>query len=146
MKPALTLDDAKALLRAGEEAARKNKLEVVIAVMDNGARLIALFRMDGARPGNPDIAMGKATTAAMTCRPTSVWEQWIDGPHKAYATFPIIAAGGGVPIIVDGECVGSVGVSGAKAKEDENIAAAAIRSVFPDARTSRDGEQDVLTP
>jgi glc operon protein GlcG len=144
LRPAITLDDAKRLLAAAEEHARSLKLDVVIAIMDSGARLMALHRMDGARPGNPDIAIGKATTSALTCRPSSVWERWIDEPHPAYATFPVIASGGGVPIIVDGYCVGSVGVSGAKASEDEAIAVAAIRSVFPDARTARTGEDDVL--
>jgi glc operon protein GlcG len=143
MRPALTLDDAKKFLDAGENEARRMKLEVVIAVLDNGARLIALHRMDGARPGNPDIAIRKASTSALTCRPSSVWERWIEGPHKAYATFGLLASGGGVPILIDGYCVGAIGVSGAKAEEDERIAAAAVRQVLPNAKTAREGEEDV---
>ena len=46
----------------------------------------------------------------MTCRPTVVWEKWIEGPHKAYATFPFIAAQGGLPIIIDGDLIGAIGV------------------------------------
>jgi len=143
MRPVLSLDDAKKIVDAAEAEARRMKLEIVVAVMDSGARLIVLHRMDGARPGNPDIAIGKASTSALTCRPSSVWERWIDGPHKAYATFPFIASGGGIPILIDGFCVGSIGVSGAKAHEDEKIAAAALKLAFPNAKTARAGEEDV---
>lgn len=145
MRPALTLDDAKKLLAAAEEEARRNGWDITVAVLDNGGKLIALHRMDGARPGNAEIAIGKATTSAMTCRPSSVWERWIEGPHKAYATFPVLASAGGVPIIIDGHCVGAIGVSGVKAAEDEQVAATAIRRVLPQAKTARDGEEDVAT-
>ena len=60
-----------------------------------------------------------------------VWEKWVDGRHKAYATFPFIAAQGGLPIIIDGELIGSIGVSGVKAFEDEQIAMFAVKTVFP---------------
>src|SRR5438046_10494335 len=68
MKPALTLDDAKRLMAAAEEEAARNKWEVVIAILNDGGRIVAVHRMDGARPGNDDIAIAKATTSAMTCR------------------------------------------------------------------------------
>jgi len=48
--------------------------------------------------------------------------EWIEGPHKAYATFPFIAAQGGLPIIVDGDLIGAIGVSGVKSFQDEQIA------------------------
>lgn len=143
MRPVLTLDDAKNILAAAETEARRNAWEITAVVLDSGGKLIALHRMDGARPGNAEIAIGKANTSAMTCRPSSVWERWIEGPHKAYATFPVIASAGGVPIIIDGYCVGAVGISGVKAAEDEKVAAIAIRQVFPNAKTARDGEEDV---
>ena len=142
MKPAITLDDAKKLLAVAEAEATKNKWEVVIAILNDGGRIVAVHRMDGARPGNDDIAIAKATTSAMTCRPTVVWEKWIEGPHKAYATFPFIAAQGGLPIIVDGDLIGSIGVSGVRSYEDEQIALAAIKAVFPQARTTREGEEN----
>jgi glc operon protein GlcG len=98
--------------------------------------------MDGARPGNDQIAIAKANTSAMTCRPSRVWEKWVDGPHKAYATFPFIAAQGGLPIIIDGELIGAIGVSGVKAFEDEQIAMFAVKTVFPGATTARAGEEN----
>ena len=142
MKPAITLDDAKKLLASAEAEAVRNNWEVVIAIVNDGGRIVAVHRMDGARPGNDDIALAKANTSAMTCRPSAVWQKWVDGPHPAYATFPFLAAQGGVPIIVDGDLIGAVGVSGVKSAQDEQIALAAIRAVFPQARTARAGEED----
>jgi len=141
-KPAITLDDAKKLLASAEAEAVRNKWEVVIAILNDGGRIVAVHRMDGARPGNDDIALAKAKTSAMTCRPSVVWEKWIEGPHKAYATFPFIAAQGGLPIIIDGDLIGAIGVSGVKSYEDEQIAMAAIQAVFPEARTTRPGEEN----
>ena len=142
MKPAMTLDDAKKLMAAAEAEAVRNNWEVVIAILNDGGRLVAVHRMDGARPGNDEIAIAKATTSAMTCRPSAVWEKWIDGPHRAYATFPFIAAKGGLPIIIDGDLIGAIGISGVKSFEDEQIAMAAIQAVFPQAKTARAGEEN----
>jgi uncharacterized protein GlcG (DUF336 family) len=61
--------------------------------------------------------------------------------HKAYATFGLHAAAGGVPIIVDGHLVGAVGVSGVKAIQDEQVALHAINTVFPEAATTRVDEE-----
>ncbi len=142
MKPALTLDDAKKLMAAAEEEAIRNKWEVVIAVLNDGGRIVAVHRMDGARPGNDQIAIAKANTSAMTCRPSAVWEKWIEGAHKAYVTFPFIAAQGGLPIIIDGDLIGAIGVSGVGSAEDEQIALVAIKAVFPQAKTARAGEEN----
>jgi len=142
MKPAITLDDAKTMMAAAEAEAARNNWEVVIAILNDGGRIVAVHRMDGARPGNDDIALGKARTSAMTCRPSAVWQKWIDGPHPAYATFPFLAAQGGLPIIIDGDLIGAIGVSGVKSYEDEQIAMAAIRAVFPNAKTARAGEEN----
>jgi glc operon protein GlcG len=142
MKPAMTLEDAKKMMAIAEEEAVRNKWEVVIAILNDGGRIVAVHRMDGARPGNDDIAIAKATTSAMTCRPSAVWEKWIEGPHKAYATFPFIAAQGGLPIIVEGDLIGAIGVSGVKSFQDEQVALAAIKAVFPQAKTARAGEEN----
>ena len=138
-KPALTLDDAKQLMAAAEDEAGRRGWEVVIAIVNDGGRIVAVHRMDGARPGNDDIALAKANTSAMTCRPSGVWERWIETDHKAYATFPILAAQGGLPIIVDGHLVGAIGVSGVAAHQDEQIARYAITTVLPQAATVRAG-------
>jgi glc operon protein GlcG len=141
-KPAITLDDAKTMLAAAEAEAARNKWEVVIAILNDGGRIVAVHRMDGARPGNDDVALAKARTSAMTCRPSGVWQKWIEGPHPAYATFPFLAAQGGLPIIIDGDLIGAIGVSGVKSAEDEQIARAAVRAAFPQAGTACAGEEN----
>ncbi len=139
-KPALTLDDAKQLLAAAEDEANRNDWGVVIAILNDGGRIVAVHRMDGARPGNDEIALAKARTAVMTSRPSGVWERWIETEHPSYVTFPVLAAKGGVPIIVDGHLVGAMGISGVAAHQDEQIALFAINTIFPAAETSRAGE------
>ncbi len=146
MKPAMTLDDAKVMMAAAEDEANRNNWGVVIAILNEGGRLEALHRLDGARPGNDDIAIGKARTSVMTCRPSVVWEKWIDGKHTARATFPFICAQGGLPILIDGELIGAIGVSSVRADQDEQAAFAAIRAAFSQAATCRAGEKnDALT-
>ena len=142
MKPVLTLDDAKKLLAAAEEEAGRNGWEVVIALLNDGGRIVALHRMDGARPGNDQIAIAKANTSAMTCRPSRVWEKWVDGPTKLMRRFHSSRRRAGLPIIIDGELIGAIGVSGVKAFEDEQIAMFAVKTVFPGATTARAGEEN----
>jgi len=142
MKPAMTLDDAKQLLAAAEDLANRNNWGVVIAILNDGGRLVALHRMDGARPGNDDIAIGKARTAVMSCRPSAVWEQWIDGKHRGRSTMGLMAAQGGLPILIDGELIGGVGVSGVRSDQDEQIAMVAIKTAFPNACVTREGEEN----
>jgi len=141
-KPVLTLDDAKQLMEAAEDEAQRNGWEVVIAILNDGGRIVAVHRMDGARPGNDDIALAKANTSAMTCRPSGVWEHWIETSHSAYATFPFLAAKGGLPILIDVDLIGAMGISGVKSFEDEIIALHAIKTVFPQAATTRAGEEN----
>jgi glc operon protein GlcG len=140
-KNVLTLDDAKKLLAASEDEAARNKWGVVIAILDDGGRLVALHRMDGARPGNPEVAIEKAMTSALTCRPSVVWERRVEGAHKAYLSMPFMAVQGGLPIMIDGECVGAIGVSGVGSDQDEQVAMTAIKKVFPQAKTTRPGEE-----
>ena len=142
LKPAITLDDAKTMLAAAEAEAKRNGWEVVIAILNDGARIVAVHRMDGARPGNDDFALAKARTSAMTCRPSAVWERRVEGAHKAYLTFPFMAVQGGLPIIVDGDLIGAIGVSGVASHQDEQVAAAGLAAAFPQAATARAGEED----
>lgn len=142
MKPAITLDDAKIMLEAAEAEARRNGWEVVIAILNDGGRIVAVHRMDGARPGNDDFALAKAHTSAMTCRPSAVWERRVEGPHRAYVTFPMMTVQGGLPIIIEGELIGAIGVSGVMSDQDEQVAAAGIAAAFPKAQHTRIGEED----
>ncbi len=141
LKPTLTLDDAKKMLAAGEAEARKNNWEIVMAILDDSAGLVALYRMDGARPGNPDIAIQKARTSALTQRSSKVWEDWVNkGGRVSMTSMPLLPIQGGLPIIVDGACLGSIGVSGVASDQDEQVARAAIGAVFPNFTTVRPGD------
>jgi glc operon protein GlcG len=140
LKPVLTLDDAKKLLDGAEAEAALNGWNVAIAILDDGGNLMALHRMDGARPGNPDIAIRKAQTSAMTQRSSKVWEDWILAGRVSLLGVPVLSLQGGLPIIVDGECLGSIGVSGVLSHQDEQIAVAAVKAVYPDATFVRPGD------
>lgn len=108
MKPALTLDDASKFMAVAEEEAKRNKWEMVIAIRNDGGTH-RRRAPDGSRKARQRSDRDRqATTSAMTCRPSVVWERWIDGRHKAYTTFPFIAAHGGMPIIIDGDPIGAV--------------------------------------
>ena len=141
MKPALTLDDAKKMLAAAEDEATRNNWGVVIAILNDGGRLVALHRMDRARPGNDDVAIGKARTSAMTCRPIALWQKWVDGEYPSRATMGFLTQQGAVPILIDGELVGAIGVSGVRSDQDEQVAVAAVKAVFPHALMMREGEE-----
>ena len=141
MKPVLTLEDAKKILAAGEAEAARNKWAVVIAVLNDNGILVALHAMDGARPGNPQTAINKAMTSAMTQRSSKVFEDWVVKDERtSLLGMGFLPLQGGLPIIVDGQCLGSVGVSGVASHEDEQIGNAAIKAVFPNAVYVRPGD------
>lgn len=139
-KNVLSLEDAKELMAAGEAEASKNKWEVVIAVLDDGGHLVGLHRMNGARPGNPDFAVRKALTCSLTERTSKVWEDWVLNGRNSLLGVPVLALQGGLPIIIDGQCIGAIGVSGVSSTQDEQIAYAAVKAVFPQAAFVRPGD------
>jgi glc operon protein GlcG len=123
----LTLEDCKKISAAAEAEAKKNNWNVCVAILDDGGHLLHLFRMDGATPANSRIAIAKGRTAAETRRSTAMWEERIKGGRMAMLKMPgVTPVQGGLPIVVDGECVGAVGVSGVQSHEDEQIAKAGI--------------------
>jgi uncharacterized protein GlcG (DUF336 family) len=141
MKPVVTLEDAKRMLAAGEAEAARNNWEVVIAILNDSGILVALHAMDGARPGNPDVAIRKANTAAMVQRSSKVFEDWVvKNGRTSLLNMGVLPLQGGLPIIVDGQCLGSVGVSGVASHQDEQVADVAIKAVFPNAVYVRPGD------
>ncbi len=110
-KPCLTLEDCKKIGAACEAEARKNKWNVVIAVLDDGGHLLWLERMDGATPANAEIAIEKGRSAAVSRRTTKNWEDRVAAGRNALLKMPVLPVQGGVPIMAGGECVGAVGVS-----------------------------------
>lgn len=130
-KPVLTLDDAKKIAAAAEAEALANKWPVVIAIVDDGGHLLFLQRMDGVATISAHIAPAKAQTAALGSRETKVYEDIINNGRYSFLSAPLLEGmlEGGVPIMVEGRCVGAVGVSGVKSFEDAQIAKAGIAAL-----------------
>lgn len=130
-KPYLSLADVKAIAAAAEEAALKNAWNVSIAIVDDGGHLLWLQRLDGAAPVSSHIAPAKARTAALGRRESKGYEDIINQGRTSFLSAPTLEGmlEGGVPIIVAGQCVGAVGVSGVKSSEDAQIARAGIAAV-----------------
>ncbi len=130
-KPVLTLQDVKKIAAAAEAEAIANKWAVVIAIVDDGGHLLWLQRLDGAAPLSSHIAPAKAKTAALGRRESKVYEDMINNGRYSFLSAPEVEGmlEGGVPIVVDGHCVGGVGVSGVKSAEDAQIAKAGIAAL-----------------
>jgi len=135
-KKSLNLDGAKKAIAAAVEYAKKNNAPGgVIAVVDEGGNLMALERIDGTFAMGATISIGKARTAVLFKKPTRFFEELINKGRTAMTAVdgftPLI---GGIPIVVDGQVVGGIGVSGAaSANQDEELAlaGAAIFSQSP---------------
>ena len=133
MTTILSLDEAERTLAAGVAKATEISVPVNIAVLDAGANLKAFVRMDGALLGSIDVAMGKARTSALFqmnsealfdfCKPggTSFGLENSNGGLVVFA--------GGRPLVIEGEVVGAVGVSGGSVDQDDAIAQAAAAAL-----------------
>src|SRR5438552_2268833 len=141
-KKSLNLDGAKKAIVAAVDYAKKNNAPGgVIAVVDEGGNLMGLERLDGTFSAGANISIGKARTAVMFKKPTRFFEELINSSGKGRTVMtalndftPLI---GGIPITVDGQIVGGVGVSGASsADQDEQLAIAGSRAFEITAMTS----------
>ncbi len=130
-KPTLSLSDLRTMAAAAEAEALKNGWAVTFAIVDDGGHLLWLQRLDGAAPISAEIAPAKARTAALGRRESRVYEEMINQGRTSFLSAPALQAmlEGGVPILVGGQCVGAVGVSGVKSSEDAQIARAGIAAL-----------------
>ena len=132
-KKSLNLDGAKKAIAAAVEYAKKNNAPGgVVAVVDEGGNLMALERLDGTFAMGATISIGKARTAVLFKKPTRVFEELINKGRTAMTALdgftPLI---GGIPIVIDGQVVGGVGVSGAaSANQDEELALAGANALM----------------
>lgn len=130
-RPVLTLADVKKIAAAAEAEAIRHNWNVAIAILDDGGHLLGFLRMDGATPANAAIAVEKGRTAAMSRRTSGNWEERVKEGRTVMLKMPgILPVQGGVPIMVEGTCIGGVGVSGVQSHEDEQIAQAGIDAVL----------------
>jgi uncharacterized protein GlcG (DUF336 family) len=129
-KSMLTIDDAMLVMDGAIAEAKKNHWAVAIAIVDDGGHLLQFTRLDGAPPVSAHIAPEKARAAALGRRETKIYEDMINQGRNAFLSAPLQGMlEGGVPIIVEGQVVGAVGVSGVKSSEDAQVAKAGIAAL-----------------
>ena len=132
---ALTLDLARRLIDAAEQEARRQELRLSFAVVDEGGHVVAVGRMDGADWITPEIALGKAWTAAAFRAPSDAQGKKAKDLIAFAGSISAATHGrytpqiGGLPVELGGEVVGGMGASGATGQEDEAVVRAALESV-----------------
>ena len=123
-KAVLEHSDVTRLLAAAREEALRNGWNASVAIVDDGGHPLALERLDGCAPISAYIATEKARSAALGRRETKGYEDMVNGGRTAFVSAPLLTSlEGGVPVLVDGQVVGAVGVSGVKSEQDAQVAA-----------------------
>ena len=132
-KRTMTLDAARKVAAAAEAEARKNNWNVAIAVVDDGGQMVLFHRLDGAKLVAIDIALRKARTAVFFPQETKGLEEEVgkNGRTPLLAIEGFMPLEGGVPLIVGGQLVGGVGVSGVTGQQDAQCALAGAKALNP---------------
>lgn len=133
----LTLAGARKMMGTAIELAERDGIPITVAIADAGGNLIMLERMDGGRFHTVHSSTTKAVCAASNKRPTAAKGAQAQTLDTTHAIGLALAAGperwtameGGYPVIVEGECVGGIGVSGGDWAFDDRVARAAIESI-----------------
>ena len=130
-RKSLTLEAARLAMSASEEEARRNGWKVVIAVVDDGGHAILLQRLDGAQTSSIETAVAKARAAVAWKRPTRMLEEAVNGGRYAFLSISqgMALLQGGVPVEIEGQVLGAIGVSGVKAADDEIVATAGVNAL-----------------
>ena len=129
-KKVLTLDAAREIASAAQAEARNNGWNVVIAVVDDGGHLIYLERMDGTQVASVIVAQEKAACAIRFKRPTKALEDVVAGGRTVVMKLAgAVPVEGGLPIVIDGEFLGAIGVSGVTSAQDGQVAAAGLAAL-----------------
>jgi glc operon protein GlcG len=130
-KRVLTLAGARLVANAAETEAKRLNTTGAVAVVDDGGNLLYLLRIDNTFPAGSYVAMDKARTAATFRMPTRNLEDAVkNGRTSLVAVAEMTPLAGGVPIVIDGQIVGAVGVSGAaNAQQDEELAKVAAAAI-----------------
>jgi glc operon protein GlcG len=129
-KAQLTTEAAHAIAEAAAAEARRQGLNMSIAVVDDGGYLLYFVRMsEQIAPASAQVAVEKARSAALFKRATLSWEEAAKERHVIMKIPNVIPLGGGVPLIVNGVGVGAIGVSGASSTKDDEIAQAGAKLI-----------------
>ncbi|MBX8495868.1 heme-binding protein [Pseudomonas cichorii] len=133
IKAVLTQTEVSQMLTAARNEALANDWAVSIAVVDDGGHLLAFERLDGAAAISSYISIEKARTSALGRRESKGYEEMVNGGRTAFLSAPLLTSlEGGVPVIVDGQVIGAVGVSGVKADQDAQVAKVGIAALNAD--------------
>ena len=125
-KKALSLDAARTIAAAAEAFAHKNNWSVTLAILDDGGHLLYFQRMDGVNIGAIEVCLRKAESAVKFKRPGKAFADRIAGEPQVMVIPGAFPFEGGLPIVVGGEVIGGIGVSGATAAQDASIAQAGL--------------------
>lgn len=130
-KAVLSCADVTSILDAAQAFAESHQWAVTIVVTDDGGHLLGLRRLDGAAPMTAHMATAKAQTSALGRRESRLFEEAINGGRYAFLSAPLLQGmlEGGVPIVVEDQVVGAVGVSGVKSSDDVQIARAGLAAL-----------------
>ncbi|MHA3885767.1 heme-binding protein [Stutzerimonas degradans] len=129
-KAVLSQTEVTAILAAARAEAQANGWAVTIVVADDGGHPLALERLDGCAPIASYIATEKARSSALGRRETKGYEDMVNNGRSAFLSAPVVCSlEGGVPVVVDGQVIGSVGVSGVTAAQDAQIAKAGVAAL-----------------
>lgn len=129
-KTVLTLSAAKFMANAAGNYLKSKNLTIALAILDDGGHLVHFERMDGVQIAGIDVAMRKVESALKYRRPSrAMAERAVKEPHVTAlpGAFPFE---GGLPVVYNGTVIGSIGVTGATAQEDAEVAQAAIDSLM----------------
>ncbi|WP_109513127.1 heme-binding protein [Pseudomonas ovata] len=133
IKAVLTQTEISQILAAARQEALANEWAVSIAIVDDGGHLLAFERLDGANPISSYISIEKARTAALGRRESKGYEEIVNGGRTAFLSAPLLTSlEGGVPVIIDGQVIGAVGVSGVKSEHDAQVAKVGIQVLNAD--------------
>jgi uncharacterized protein GlcG (DUF336 family) len=127
----ITNDQAKKAMAAAEAEAKKNNWPVAIVILDSGGQMVMMQRLDNTQWGSTDIAKEKARSAVALRRPTKALQDAIaqGGVNLRFLSTGFSVLEGGVPIVVDGKIIGSIGVSGVTSQQDAQTAQAGADAV-----------------
>ncbi|ABP78140.1 Domain of uncharacterised function (DUF336) [Streptococcus pneumoniae] len=129
-KAVLSQTEVATILAAARAEAQANGWAVTIVVADDGGHPLALERLDGCAPIASYIATEKARSSALGRRETKGYEDMVNNGRTAFLSAPVVCSlEGGVPVVVDGHVIGSVGVSGVTAAQDAQIAKAGVAAL-----------------
>ena len=130
-KPMLSQKEVTHMLNAAKAEAQRNQWAVTISIVDDGGHPLALERLDGCAPIGAYISMDKARSAALGRRESADYETMINNGRTAFLSAPNLAGmlEGGVPVVVNGQVIGAIGVSGVKADQDAQVAKAGATAI-----------------